>query len=193
MSDAQKPGPYCLYCYAHLPRFEQASQVCACCGKVNLKVDQSIFWTRERDMREYELIAKTLIVLVFGWFSWTLLTGFEGGTGTKGSGFIVGGVILPAWVLWETASRLTHRTGILDLRIIWTVLPGSIGGAAIVLVLGTSMVFRREPSPEFFGALVAFTVVISTLGLIGWFGSTAFHRWRDRHIIRGREHAEQAS
>ena len=87
--------PYCLHCYAVLePWGQRASQPCTRCGRSNLHQDARIYWTRERDMVQWEWAARVLTLLlaiaVGGW----LMTS-KGGIGT-GQGWAIGFPLAPS-------------------------------------------------------------------------------------------------
>ena len=56
--------PYCLSCYALLPKFSGASTHCPHCEAINLRVDQGRLWTRESRILMWEKGLKTLVITI---------------------------------------------------------------------------------------------------------------------------------
>lgn len=111
--------PYCLYCYAPFEvTLSGASVSCLECGASNLRADLRLFWTKERDMVQWEQIAKVAIFLLcVGGGSILFFT--PGGMGT-GQGWAIGAPMLMGAALWETASKLTRKKPYSRAEFFWT-------------------------------------------------------------------------
>lgn len=110
--------PYCLWCYQPLQRFQrEAARACERCGKSNLRQDLRRYWTRERELVQWERIAKFWVVVACLAIA-GLLFATPGGIGT-GQGWAIGFPLLLGPLGWETASKLTQDKPYLRADLTW--------------------------------------------------------------------------
>ena len=189
---------YCLYCYAPLPNPEGARDVCAHCGKVNLKIDRRTFWTKEpwivRIERTLKMVVMVPAVLL------TLAAPFVGGGGTPAGGFALFAPLILGIIVWQTLSKITRWDPHLDARILWTAVfalialpPIGLLCAWTVAFLGLSIIESITGTRPFVDVgpsmLIAAATTTTVLGALAsfatWKGGAALDRWRRRRIERG--------
>jgi len=174
-----------------MERFEGASSPCGCCGFVNVKRDQELFWTKEPRFVELEAYAK--IVIVFGLLGLCALLAYGMGRWPSyglGQGWAVGFPILMGVVLWDTASAITRRTSDFRVTLVWRVICALL--APWPLLLAIDLVPWGRPSELHLGAVVfAVLLLVGLLLAAGALGlgalGRASDRWREQRVRRAQE------
>lgn len=186
------PARYCLRCYAPSEAGSGASSKCGSCGFVTLAVDRRIYWNREPKLVAIET---TLKVVVFLLTLATLAVSVRGHF-SMSAGYVVAGALVPAGVLWATASKLTRRMPLFRAGAFWI---GIFVGLALlpVFVLGVMILLSIGAAAG--GGSASWTEAAIVFGILGGWGglcgllSLGMRRivrrceaWRDRRIAAGR-------
>ena len=173
--------PYCLNCYAALAPFEGSRHVCSSCGFLNLRVDQELYWTREKRFRDLEELAKTMIVFFLGGVSLLMFSGLGSSGIGMGQGWAVGFPILFGALLWETASKITRWKPYLRAGLVWGIMSGVV--AAPFLMIGFGADIRVSERAVFLG--VGFVLGLIAVGLPRV--SRGLHAWRLKRICAAQD------
>ncbi len=182
MPDEPIQRPYCLYCYAPMQPFREASAHCEVCQRVNLHLDQSVYWTREKDMVDLEIVAKTTLVVVLGSFSGVMLFSYDGG-GT-GQGWAAGMPVLFGAYAWDTASKLTRESPYLKASIVWSIALAPMG----FLLAWPALAYPGwNPVARLLLVVVGATCFLAAF--LAPFTAGWFERWKRRRIRTRRERA----
>jgi ribosomal protein L40E len=170
--------PYCLRCYARMESYAGTRRACERCGYVNLKIDQQLYWTREKRLRELEGLAKTLIVAFLIGLALLIGVGLKGHRGGgMGQGWAIGFPVLIVVILWDTASKITRYKPYFRATIVWRIIAAVFAVLAALLSIG-------QPVGEqlsLYGMAAVPLGIALFLGRIG----RALARWRDRRILAG--------
>ena len=172
--------PYCLYCYAALePWGLRASQVCARCGRSTLHQDTRVYWTRERDMLQWEWAAKVLTFgIAIAVCAWLFSSKAGGGTA---QGWAIGFPLAIVGLGTETAGKLTQFKPYFRADLAWIFL--CLAPALIMLPFWALSGFGAES-----GLLLGFFLLLGTpCAVLVYFLSRRFLRFREREILRGQE------
>ena len=175
--------PYCLHCYAPIPRDAGAIVGCEHCGARTVLSAHRVFWTREPKLVETEWLAKVGVGLGVAVFSLGLMGGFEGAVqfGT-GHGWAVGCPLLAGAALWETAGKITRHKSYLNGTLLWTALPGVVGGLLLLHALfgGAQRTEQRVSVMIVAMGFGLFALLFRSLG-------RRFGRWKERHVLDRQE------
>ena len=176
------PYCWCLSCFAPLPAFKKRPSVeCTHCGKINLRVDMGVFWSQDRDMRQWEAALKTVILVGCAYLTWRASGGAHSGWA---AGYYIAIPLIAAMALWETVSQLTRFPRYFRPKILWTAAT-LVGGYPIALVLvavGVDALARSSWSSAAWVLSVA--LVLFSLPLFVHLAGRAFVRWRDARVRR---------
>jgi hypothetical protein len=117
---------YCLYCYTPMMTTKGASQRCAHCGRVHLRIDHTSHWTKEPKLVALERFIKLSIAAVVTafWF----YTSAEYNLGPVSS-FLFGPLLMLGGVMWWTAGLITRKSRYFSGRVLW-------GASIAMLVVG---------------------------------------------------------
>lgn len=185
------PARYCLRCYAPIEADSGASSRCAACGFVTLAVDRRIYWNREPKLVALE---SSLKVVVFVLTLVTLAISVRGHFSIS-AGYVVAGALVPAGILWATASKLTRRMPLFRAGAFWI---GTCLGLALlpVFVLGVIALLAVSSGPqtgptwiELFGVFWILAIWGGLCGLLALGMRRIVRRceaWRDQRIESGR-------
>lgn len=176
------PRPYCLRCYARLPDFAGASQHCDACGHINVKADQTRFWTQEPRLRAVEWAAKALISIAIGWITSKILF-TPGGVG-MGQGWAIGLPVLGAVVLWDTASKITRQGPYFRAGLLWSVIGWLLG--PLLLWAGLVNAFNRN-GVSLTPWLIGIGALLTACAALGPTMGRRYVRWLMQRIRRRSE------
>jgi hypothetical protein len=132
---------YCLYCYTPMVSTKGASQRCAHCGRIHLRIDHASHWTKEPKLVALEWIIKLSIasVVVAFWF----LTSTEYDLGPV-STFLIGPLLMLGGVMCWTAGLITRKSRYFSARVLWGASIGMLVLGIPVLLFVMDVTARKE-------------------------------------------------
>lgn len=174
---------YCLFCYAPMATTCGASQRCARCGRVHLRIDHSTHWSREPKLVCIEWSIKGVIAsLIIAWFVYLSMNHELGPVST----FLIGPMLMLGGVLWWTAGLITRKPRYFSGRVLWTSSILMLAFGTPVLLFIMDVVARRSTfGSEYWKAyLILASPVLPMIviaGLLLLFAKS-FDRFKERRL-----------
>ncbi|HED65578.1 MAG TPA: hypothetical protein ENJ09_08485 [Planctomycetes bacterium] len=179
--------PYCLRCYHPLEPISGASTHCAKCGFLNLKEDQRVYWTRERDFVQLELVGKVVTVALVMLLGWGMLGGFTTHVqGGSAQGYLIAAPIAIGAALWKTSEMCTRRCTYFRPSVFWGAIPIVVALPLVLACLWPT----SGPSTRSRMWAGGIALVLIAFGVAVRRACVLLEAWKRRRILEGqREHA----
>lgn len=178
---------YCLYCYSPMVSTTGASQRCAHCGRVHLRVDHGSYWTREPKLVRLEWFIKlSIAATVIG--AWLFISKtYDLG---RVSSFLVGPMLMLGGVMWWTAGLITRKSRYFSGRVLWGASIGLLVLGIPILLFILDVIARRDSfGSEYWRSyliLASPAMPMSLLGVLLHAFAAQFEEFKEQRLARTR-------